>query len=316
MAADGSLATDEGLSEAVEYMLADPKAQALLDGFAEQWLTTRHLPDAASMAIPGYDAELAAAMTDESKLLFGDYLSNDQPIATIVRPEFAFLNDRLATHYGIALPNTTVMTKVVAGPGTRRGLLTLGAWLTTHADGEESAPIRRGRWASDTLLCEPVPPPPAGVAIDPIELGEDTTVREALEMHRSNDSCKSCHARLDVLGIGFEEYDGLGRLRTAYANGDGIDNLGELPDGREFEGALELADMYAESEVFVGCLTQKLFTYAVGRAPKDFDMPHLESIAHAAAIRGDDLPTLIDGIVHTPSFRSPAPFADAEPEGD
>jgi len=312
MATDGSLATDEGLSEAVAFMLADPKAQALMDGFAEQWLSTRHLPDGGSMATPGYDAALAAAMTDESKLFFGDFLANDQPATAMVRPEFAYLNDRLAMHYGVAMPGSATMIKVAAADGARRGLLSLGAWLTTNAHGDESAPIRRGRWASDTLLCSPVPPPPAGVAIDPIELDDSTTVREALEMHRSNDSCKSCHALLDVLGIGFEDYDGLARPRTEYPNGDGIDNLGELPDGREFEGAAELAEMYAESEVFVGCLTQKLFTYAVGRAPKDFDMPYLEAIAHAAALRGDDLPTVIDAIVHTPAFRSPAALEGEE----
>jgi hypothetical protein len=308
MAKDGSLATDEGLSEAVAFMLADPKAQALLDGFAEQWLSTRHLPDGASMSIPGYDADLAAAMTEESKLFFGDFLTNDQPVSSIVQPEFAFLNDRLALHYGVAAPNSAQMVKVVAGEGSRRGLLTLGAWLTTHSDGEHSAPIRRGRWASDTLLCSPVPPPPAGVAIDPIELDGSTSVRDALEQHRSDPSCSSCHKLLDVLGIGFEEYDGLARLLTD----PNIDNLGELPDGREFEGAAELASLYADSEVFVGCLTQKLFTYAVGRAPKDFDIPHLQSIARGATARGDDLPAVIDEIVHTPAFRSPAAIDGGE----
>jgi hypothetical protein len=302
MAADGSLATDEGLSEAVAFMLADPKAQALLDGFAEQWLSTRHLPDGVTTSIPGYDADLAAAMTAESKLLFGDYLTNDLPAASIVQPDFAYLNDRLATHYGVALPGSSEMVRVPAGDGSRRGLLSLGAWLTTHSDGEHSSPIRRGRWASDSLLCSPVPPPPAGVVIDPIELDDATSVREALEKHREDPSCAMCHKLLDVLGIGFEEYDGLARLRTDPA----IDNLGELPDGREFEGAAELASLYSNSEVFVGCLTQKLFTYATGRAPQPYDMPYLQDVAANATGSGDSLPLVIDAIVHTPAFRSPA----------
>lgn len=111
-----------------------------------------------------------------------------------------------------------------------------------------------------------------------------------------------CHSLLDVLGIGFEEYDGLARLRTD----PGIDNLGELPDGREFEGAAELAELYGNSDVFVGCLTQKLFTYAVGRAPEAFEVTELQALATSATQAGDSVPLVIDAIVHTPAFRSPA----------
>jgi len=304
MAEDGRLATDEGLSEAVAFMLEDPKAGALVDGFAEQWLSTRQLGNASPSpdVYPGFDDELRSAMAQESRLLFGDYLTSGAAVATMVQPDFTWRNDRLAAHYGLPPVGSTEMVRLPAGAQDRRGILSLGAWLTVQSDAEHSSPIRRGRWVSDRLLCSPVPPPPAGLQIDPVELGDSESVREALEMHRADPQCSVCHTLLDVLGIGFEEFDGVGRLRLDAP----IDNRGALPDGREFNGAAELAGLYANDEAFVDCLTKKLFTYAVGRAPLSFDTPYLdEAVARVAADQGD-LHALVDAIVHTPGFRSPA----------
>jgi hypothetical protein len=305
MANDGRLATDEGLSEAVAFMLDDPRAGALVDGFAEQWLSTRHLATAAPSpeVYPGFNDSVRAAMTEESKLFFGDYLRSDSAVATMVQPNFTWQNDTLAAHYGLPPVGSPDFVRLAAGANDRRGILSLGAWLTVHSDAEHSSPIRRGRWVSDRLLCTPVPPPPAGLEIDPVELGSgDVSVREQLEMHRSDPQCSACHTLLDILGIGFEEYDGVARQRWNQA----IDNRGALPDGREFNGADELASLHADGEAFVGCLTKKLFTYAAGRSPDPFDAPHLDEVAARVHAQRGDLRMLIDAIVHTPGFRSPA----------
>lgn len=307
MAAEGRLASDEGLSEAVDFMLEDPKAQALLEGFAEQWLSTRHLaayvpsPD----AYPGFDDPLRAAMTEESKAFFGDFLSNDAPLRDLLDPNFAFRNDRLASHYGLPPVGTDAMTRVPAGPGERRGLLTLAAWMTATSGPDHSSPIRRGQWVTDRVMCTSPPPPPPGVEFEPPEFGEDETVREALERHRDDPGCASCHVLLDIVGIGFEEYDGV----AAPVLSPNIDNLGELPDGTTFEGAEALAELYADDPRFLACVTSKLFTYALGRPPDDdFDEVPLQELVQDASESAYDLRQLIDGLVHTPSFRSPAPL--------
>ncbi len=302
MAEEGRLATRTGLSEAVAWMLEDEKAEALLHGFAEQWLSTRMLAAASPSpeVYPDFDEAVRAAMIQESKLFFGDFLSNGLPVTRFIRPDFAYLNDRLAAHYGLAPVGSESFVRVAVGDGDRRGLLLLGAWLTSHSHAERGSPIRRGRWLSDRLLCAPVPPPPPGLEFEPVEVGDSTSVREQLEKHRSDPSCASCHVMLDGIGIGVEELDGVARVLT-----DGVDNRGALPDGRAFAGADELSDLYAEREEFVECFAQKLFTYAMGRAPDSFDDPYLEEIAAKAVDQGWDLPAFIDALVHTPAFRSP-----------
>lgn len=309
-ARDGTLATDEGLAEAVAWMLQDDKAQALLDGFAEQWLSTRHLANAAPSPelFPGFDPALRDAMVEESKLFFGDFLHGDTPVVQMLRPLFAYRNDRLAAHYGLPPVGSEAIVRVPAFDGDRRGLLSLGAWLIANSEPEHPSPIRRGRWVSDTVLCTPVPPPPAGLEIEPLELGGEATVREQLEKHRADPTCNACHSLLDVVGIGFQDYDAV----AAQIRDVEVDNLGELPDGTEFAGADELAEVLGESEAFAGCVTKKLFTYAVGRAPTTFDSDHLEDIAARAVAEQLDLRHVIDAIVHTPAFRSPAPLSESE----
>ncbi len=308
MAEDGRLSSDEGLREAVAWMLDDPRAQALVDGFAEQWLSTRHFAAASPSpeVYPGFDDALRDAMTEESRLFFGDFLDSGAPVHSMIQPDFAYRNDRLAEHYGVSPVGSPELMRVPAGGDERRGLLSLGAWLTARSDAEHSSPIRRGQWISDRLLCTPVPPPPPGLEIDPVELGGGSSVREQLEMHRSDPTCATCHSLLDVLGIGLEEYDGVGRRLDDVE----VDNLGELPDGRTFEGAAELSELYAQSDVFVGCLTTKMFSYAVGRPITGFDRPYLDEVTASVMAQSGDLRALIDAIVHTPAFRSPAVIED------
>jgi hypothetical protein len=224
-------------------------------------------------------------------------------VASIVRPDFAYRNDALALHYGLPPVGTDDVVRVPAVVGERMGQLSLGPWLTAQSDGEYPSPIRRGRWIADSLLCNPVPPPPPGLEFDPPDLEDTDSVREQLEMHRADPACNTCHKLLDVVGMGFQSYDGLARPVLGE-----VDDLGELPDGTEFQGAQQLADLYADSDVFVGCVTDRLFTYAVGRAIDDRDEADVAALTTEAHAGGWTLPQLIDALVHTPSFRAPGPL--------
>ncbi len=300
-AADGTLDDDEVLRTQVRRMLADERAQAIVDGFGEQWLSTRRLDQLrpSEETFPEADEDLLASMEAESKGFFRGFLRSDRPVASMLGADFAVTNDRLASHYGRPLPGGAEAREVTAADG-RASVLGLSAWLALHVQGDHPSPIQRGRWVSDHVLCEPVPPPPAGLEVPSIEFEGELTVREQLEEHRANEVCASCHVRLDILGMGFQRYDALGRVRDE----PGLDSLGELPDGGgTFDGAEEMAALM-DREAFVACITRWLMTYALGRSPVGAENADIDAIAEEATAGGWSLGQVLEAIALTDGFRA------------
>ncbi len=301
----GDLSTEGGLENAARWMLADEKSRGLLDGFAEQWLSIRGLTTASPSpdTYPTWNDDLRASMAEESRLFFQEFLRTERPFSTFLAPDFAYVDKNLAAHYDLGLVFGDKFQRLPVTTAGRGGMLSLAAWLTVSSDAEHSSPIKRGRWLSDRLLCEPVPPPPAGLAIEPLPQDEELTTREKLELHRSDPTCASCHRLLDVLGMGLERFDGIGRVRDEAD----LDTLGELPDGRTFEGADALAGAI-DPAVFAACATQKLFVYALGRPLQDEDQPSINAVSSSIVRDGASLTDVLVEIVASPSFRKPGPL--------
>ncbi len=303
-ASRGALRDDEGLRAATRRMLLDAKAGSLVDGFAEQWLQVRALahvlPDPATY--PAFDAALKEAMADEAKTFFQDFLRNGRPLEEMLTPSFGFLNDRLATHYGLPSPGSAAVVRVDLPAGARAGLITQGAWLTASSESTRTSPVRRGRFVLEELLCTPIPPPPDAVA--PFEEnGPGLTIRETLAAHRQNITCAGCHNLLDPIGLGLEELDGIGSLRTE-ERGQPIDSSGALPpDGPAFVGAAQFAQLLKQDPRFVDCLSRKLMTYGLGRKLDDGDGAFVTAITGALREQGSSLAKLIELIVLSPAFR-------------
>lgn len=302
-AAAGLLRTEDGLREQVRRMLVDPKADALRRGFASQWLSTRllplHAPDPATF--PTYDPPLRDAMIAEAELFFADFLTNKKPIGEMMRPDFGYLNDRLAIHYGMAPPGTDVPRKVTLGGDERRGLMMQGAWLTAMSASNRTSPVLRGRWILEQTLCTPMPPPPPD--IPPLmPPAEGATIREVLAEHRKNEVCAGCHNLLDPAGLGMEGYDGIGARRDL-ENGAPVDESGGLPPNTPYVGAAELAALLADDPRFTDCLTEKLFTYALGRGRVGQDVPYRMEISEELPYLGGSLDQLIELIALSPAFR-------------
>lgn len=304
-AQDGTLSSPEGIRQTVQWMLSDPRASALADGFAEQWLDLRHLEQAAPSpeVYPSFNESVRQSMIRESKLFFLDYVENGQPVADMLEPDFAYRDAMLSTHLGLDGPTDDGFERMAASTGDRRGILSLSAWLTSRSDSEHSSPIRRGSWVADNMLCRPVPPPPAGLEIGELaEAEEGLTLRQRLEMHRDDPACSSCHSYLDVLGMGFETFDGVGR----YNDDPMLDSLGELPTGGTFRGADAMARSM-DASTFVTCVSKKLFTYAIGRPAKPQDLEGVPELNAPGAVTMT-LPDLVTAIVLSPAFRSPSPL--------
>jgi Protein of unknown function (DUF1592)/Protein of unknown function (DUF1588)/Protein of unknown function (DUF1585) len=292
----------------VERMLMDPKAQALVDNFAGQWLYLRNLavakPDPEIFA--DFDESLRDSFLEETDLFFQSILREDRPVTDLLDANYTYLNQRLAEHYGIPNIYGSEFRRVTLDTAERGGLLGQGSILTVTSYPNRTSVVQRGKWILETLLGTPPPPPPPGIPeLKPESAdGHPLTVRQQMEQHRSNSVCASCHLRMDPLGFAMENYDGVGKWRTRDAGGT-IDPSGQLPDGTRFEGpaGLRQALLNGHRDEFISTMTEKMLTYALGRGVEYYDKPAVRSIAREAARDNYRISALITAIVSSTPFQ-------------
>ena len=303
-AAAKELTKPDALAAEVERMLRDPRATALARDFAPQWLQIRALERVAPdpTRFPKFDASLRDAMREETELFVDAIVRERRPVSELLTADFTFLNEELAAHYGVPGVHGSEMRRVRLEPGARNGLLGQGSILTVTSNPTRTSPVKRGKWVLDALLASPPPPPPPGVGDlnESKAAAESATLRERLLEHRKNPSCGACHARLDPLGFGLENFDATGAWRErdgAFA----IDASGTLPDGRSFTGPAELRTTLARDPRFPRAIAKKLLIYALGRGLTPADDPSLESIL-SRCTPDPTLPDLIQAIVRSKPF--------------
>jgi len=302
----GQLNKPAVLDAQVRRMLADPRAQALVDNFAGQWLHIRNLrnttPD--KNDFPDFDDNLRQAFERELKLFVGSVITEDRSVLDLMTADYTFVNERLAKHYRIPNVYGPDFRRVSLKQDARRGLLGKGGVLTLTSHADRTSPVVRGKWILDNLLGTPPPPPPAVVPPFPEEVpGVPSTVRGRMEQHRSNPACAGCHKVMDPLGLALENFDAVGAWRTR-ESGIAIDASGELTDGTKIDGVAALRDaLVRKPEVLVGTMTEKLMTYALGRTLEYQDMPAVRAIVQSSARDNYRFSSLVRGIVSSVPFQ-------------
>lgn len=301
------------LEATVDRMLADAKSTAFSESFAGQWLGIRKLlvHSVTDKVFPTFTAGLTDAMVAEGQLWFQEFLSKDRPISDWFTADYNYVNDELAAHYGFPAPGKgKEMVRVEVTTDQRRGFMGLASVLTTTSFPSRTSPTTRGAWVLAELLCDAPPPPPGTVPKldDSAMAGEMTpsgaeNVRERLEAHRASPACKACHNSLDPIGLGLERFDGIGRYREAYPNGDAIVPDGVMPDGTAFSGAQELGVILGKDSRFNACVASKLYTYALGREIEALDAVTLQRLKEKWTARGLTLKQLMKEVVLSDAFR-------------
>lgn len=325
-AESGQLGTD--IAGEVRRMLADPRAVALVDGFAIQWLQLRRLdfisPDGGRF--PSFDNTLRAAMLRETQLFVEVIIREDRSLLELLDADFTFVDGRLAKHYGLEAAYATAAPpvpandrdfakRVAAGADFRRvplvdrsrgGILSHASILTATSNPTRTSPVKRGRWVLEQILGEPPPPPPPDVP----ELSEDAagpvasaSLRERMELHRRDSACAGCHARMDAIGFALENYDAIGGFRTADGSAP-VDAAGEFPDGTSFSGPAGLKDVLLERRRdFLRTFAENMLVYAIGRGPEPADTPLLDGIVDRLAAEGYRFSVLVTAIAESDAFR-------------
>jgi hypothetical protein len=306
LAAQGQLRRPAILEAQVRRMIADPRADALLQNFAGQWLHVRNLQNAAPNTdeFPDFDNDLRDGLRREVELFFGAVLREDRPVLDLLTADYTFVNERLAKHYGIPYVYGSQFRRVTLTEDARRGLLGKGSILlaTSHAD--RTAPVLRGKWILENLLGTPPPPPPADVpALEPAPGRVAKTMRERMAIHRESPACAGCHRVTDPLGFVLENFDAVGGWRVREA-GAPIDTTGLAPDGTAVNGVVELRQaLLRHQDAFVFTLTEKLMIYALGRGLESYDMPVVREIVRDASRQDYRFSSLFVGIVKSVPFR-------------
>ena len=307
-ASAGRLSAPGELERQVERMLADPRAENLVTNFAAQWLHLRNLegvtPD--KRLFPDFDDNLRQAMRRETELFVGSLLRENRSALELVQADYTFLNERLAKHYGIPHVYGSRFRRVeLDDDSVRGGLLRHGSILTVTSFATRTSPVVRGNWVLGNLLGVPPPPPPPDVPDLPEAkiVARELPMRERLSAHRDNPACSGCHRLMDPVGFALENYDAIGRWRTADA-GFPIDASGELWDGTALGGVKELESaMLARPELFLTTLTEKLLVFGTGRGVTAHDAPAVRAILRRAEADDYRLTSLIQAVVASDPFQ-------------
>jgi len=306
-AAQGTLLQPAVLEQQVRRMLADPRADALVSNFAGQWLQLRNVRSVQpnSDEFPDFDDQLRQSFRKETELLFGSIVKEDRNVLDLLRADYTFVNERLARHYGIPNVYGSRFRRVPVTQDARRGILGQGSMLAVTSHAERTSPVLRGKWVLENLLGLPVPPPPPDVPTlkGNAEGQKPKTLREQMAEHRTEPVCASCHRVMDPVGFALENFDAVGAWRTTEPGGP-IDASGQLADGTKVDGVVTLRKAILDKPgLFVGTLTEKLLTYALGRGVDAGDRPAVREIIRGAAKNDYKFSSIVLGITKSVPFR-------------
>ena len=308
LAAAKQLHQPEVLRAQVNRMLADERSQSLVDNFVAQWLYLRNLdsfqPD--MRLFTDFDDNLRMAFRKESELLFQQIIHEDRSVLDLISTDTTFLNERLARHYGIrGVVGSHFRPVKVAAETHRGGILRHGSVLAVTSYATRTAPTVRGNWILKNILGTPPPPPPPNIpALKEKSAQVNLTVRERLAEHRANPACASCHNLMDPVGFALENFDAVGRWRV-FEDGQSIDSSGAMPDGTKISSVDDLeAGIIKRPEIFVGTLTEKLITFALGRGIEPSDGPAVRRIVAQSAKSNFQFSSIVAGIVQSTPFQN------------
>jgi hypothetical protein len=307
LATQGKQSDPVVLDQQVTRMLADARSQALVANFAEQWLHLRNLKSSAPdlEAFPDFDDNLRQAMKEETSLFFDSIVREDRSVVDLLNADYTFINERLARHYGIPDIYGSQFRRVKVTSEARRGLLGQASLLTVTSYPNRTSPVERGKWVLTNLLgVPPQPPPPNIPSLDTTSTdGKVLSLRERMEKHRANPTCAGCHKVMDPIGFALESYDGIGRWRKT-EDGAPIDTSGTLFNGATIDGVVGLRrNIVAHPEIFVGVMTEKMLTYALGRGLEYYDMPAVRRIVRDAKTKDFRFSSIVLGVARSTPFQ-------------
>jgi hypothetical protein len=306
----GMLASADGVKAQAERLLADPRAHRAVRAFTDEIFGMSHLGEAIKdpAVFPAWSDDLKASLQQELEMKVEDMIfSQKGDFFSLYDDRVTFLNHSLAKLYGLPdVPGDGFVRSELPADSPRIGLLGTGAILAGHALPQRTSPTQRGKFVAESLLCRSVPPPPDNVPPLPAMPAPGQTLRQRLEAHRSAPACAGCHALMDPMGFGMEDFDGIGQHRTM-DGGSPVDPTGTLTgpglDGSSFKGLAELGAALRKQPVLGPCLVTKLYAESQGRTATELDRATINQLATGFTTSRHRVDQLILALVQSDSFR-------------
>lgn len=310
LASENKLSDPNVLARQVDRLLDDPRSEAVSRHFAGQWLgfdEVREVADPDTKRFPTFTPTLRSAMYRESVDFFQNLIRENRPVTDLIHADYTFVNEELAKHYGINGVTGANLRKVSLTDKNRGGVIGQASILVSTSVPLRTSPVKRGKWILDNLLGTPPPPPPpdAGVLPGDDKSAEGLTFRQQLEVHRSKASCAGCHAKIDPLGFGLENFDAVGRWRSTDANGKPIDSKAVLPGDIVFSTPGELKQLLLQTdELFLRNISRKMLAYSVGRPLEYYDEPVVSDLVKKLRAGNLQIRPLIQAIAVSHPFQN------------
>jgi hypothetical protein len=308
LAAAGQLSDPATLQAQVVRMLKDPRVSSMLKSLRNDWAGLLTLADPNGTLV-GLQDDVRAAMVGEVDAYLQDLVTNDKSFLNVLTGNYAFVNQTMATYYGIPFTGADPTAYVqVSLPEDRAGLVTTPGILTaTAGDVAYTHPVHRGHWLTQKITCTPPSPPPQNTNetfTNPSTSG--LSPRQALAEHTQNPACAGCHQTMDAFGLGLENYDPFGKWRTTYPGVPGtIDASGTIPepDGRAFTNALDMYADLAQDDGTKACLAQQVMAYVLTRAlTSTDDLCVVKAIGVASVTQAGTFSGLMNMIMQSRQF--------------
>ena len=329
LAAAGELRHPEVLQLQVDRMLADSKSIAFVQGFFGQWLGLRNLNkiEIDKKQFASWNNRLRDAMIQETEL-FCQHVLRNGTVDDLTNANYSFMNPRLADFYGVPFGGLNPADLYISSsrrnsensrrsgsferedewirvdlPKNRQGILTQAAVLALTSNPTRTSPVKRGKWILENMLGDPPPSAPPNVpSLEQAKAEDNASLRERLEIHRSNPSCAGCHKIMDPIGLGLENFDVIGRWREK----DGektIEAQGELVDGTKFSSPAELVTLLgARKEQILENIAKRMMVYAIGRGLQRFDRCAIDQVLHYTRDKDRSLRAMVQAIALSDTF--------------
>lgn len=276
-AKNDELFADDKIPQHFQRLINDPKFERMAKEFLGNWLEFRRFENHNAVdrgQFQEFDDELRQAMFNEPIQYFVDLVRRNGRLIELIDSDHVVVNERLAEYYQLQHQfdrQAGGWQRITGSREVQRGgLISMGVFLTQNSPGLRTSPVKRGYWLVRKILGEKIPAPPPNVPELPDsehDLGA-LTLRQALEKHRENPSCASCHARFDSFGLLLEGFDPIGKPRKVDLAGHTISSVATLPDGSEADGIVGLQNYISQQRAddFRRNFCQKLVAYSLGRS--------------------------------------------------